>query len=89
LRPDGGAEAFEELIQALAGENPIVKDMLVSWQSYCQRLREEDPLPLAHEFARATAKLFYHAAWVRISEKAEHHPEPEWISQLADTVLSS
>ena len=84
LRDGGGSIEFAELIIELAAGQSAVLAKLDRWRDHkTTLLAADDVLPLAHDFATATADLFYHACWARIAANAEHHPAPEEIDRLA------
>lgn len=67
LRPDGGADAFADLIHELAEGEPRVLAWLAPWQKMRHEIEAaDDPLPRARAFYNATARLLLRAIWARI-----------------------
>jgi hypothetical protein len=66
LRPDGGADAFAELIEELAEGEPRVLAWLEPWQKMRHQIEAcDDPLPRARAFYDATSRLLLRAVWAR------------------------
>ena len=85
LRQGGGADEFAALIGELADDATAIEPVFTEWQSLRTKLsRDQDPLPAAHDFAALSAKLYLQACWQRIGHMAHHHPEPEYLSHLAN-----
>ena len=72
LHPEEGSDAFSELINTLAcGEARIMK-ALIQWQDDKKNIMAvDDPLP--HDFAQATALLFYKATWAKVAHVSATH----------------
>jgi alkylation response protein AidB-like acyl-CoA dehydrogenase len=88
LRPGGGADAFEDLISELSNGAADVTTDLEHWCKI-RRWMSDTPDPAAHadEFYQKTAHLFHKAIWSRIRATANHHSQPERITELAGKVL--
>ncbi len=85
LRQGGGADEFAALIGELADDATAIEPVFTEWQSLRTKLsRDQDPLPAAHDFAALSAKLYLQACWQRIGHMAHHHPEPQYLSHLAN-----
>lgn len=85
LHAKGGADAFEALIETLAGPS----DALDHWRSHRAKVADApDPDVHAHQFAQATAQLFFNAVWAKIAAFADHHPNPKELKNIAYSVLN-
>ena len=85
-----GADLFADLIRELGSGSERVLADLSAWEDRRDQMRAAaDAEALAHDFAQATARLFYLACWARCASVATHHPEPDRITALAERVLSS
>ncbi|MDJ0639007.1 MAG: acyl-CoA dehydrogenase family protein [Paracoccaceae bacterium] len=88
LRPDGGADEFEDLIAELAKGDPSVTNKLGKWRAARRWMAEvPDPTPYADAFYRKTAELFQKAIWTRSLSAADHHPTPARLKALAQRAL--
>ncbi len=71
LRPDGGADAFANLIRELAQDEPRVMAWLEPWQHMRHQIEaSDDPLPRARAFYDETTRLLLRAIWARIGQVA-------------------
>lgn len=85
-----GADQFADLIRDLAGTSDGVIDRLTAWEQWRDRMRHSDePEGQAHDFAQATAQLFFRACWAKCARVSDRHPASDRILALADRVLSS
>lgn len=79
---------FADLVRDLAHDRPEILAALKHWQVASSHVRaSEQPDRHAHSFAQQTARLFYAAAWSRIVQHADMHPDPERLRRLAAGVL--
>ncbi|MCY0093741.1 acyl-CoA dehydrogenase family protein [Hoeflea ulvae] len=63
-----GADAFGNLITELAEDAPDVMGQLEAWRALrAQVVASDQPAELAHEFAQASAQLFFRAVWNRMA----------------------
>ena len=89
LRPEEGSDAFAGLIEQLSGDEARVLNALQDWKNKkAFIIGEDDPLPHAHDFAQATAHLFYKASWAKICQVADAHHDGEYLRHLAERVLT-
>ncbi len=85
-----GADQFAELIRELGGGSDKLMGALADWEAWRDRLRTSDAAEYeAHDFAQATARLFFRACLAKCAAVADRHPEPARIKALAERVLSS
>ena len=84
LKQGTGADDFAAMVCAIAGDNADVAVLLDRWQrARGMVIAADDPLPLAHDFAQLTAKLYFHAAWARIVAASEGTPQAPGYARLA------
>ena len=89
LRQGGGADEFAALISELVDGATTIEPVFTEWQSLRTELSgDQDPLPVAHEFAALSAKLYLQACWHRIGKVAHHHSGAEYLSHLAQQVVA-
>lgn len=88
LRQGGGADAFADLAREFGADDATACARLKDWQDMRSKLEAaSDPLPMAHEFAKASAKLFEAAIWNRIRTVADRHPSRTDLARLGNQVL--
>ncbi|MEM5582665.1 acyl-CoA dehydrogenase family protein [Roseibium sp. AS2] len=88
LIPKGGGAALERFLRAEcalhAAAFPELEKHLEAWCAARDGLLvSEDPAVRAHDFMTLTGDTLQAALWARMSEKADHHPQPERIRHLA------
>lgn len=71
---EGAAVAeFAALIDGLAGDDPATLAALAAWRKVAGQIAaSDDPLPLAHDFAQQSGRLFLRAVWQRIAAAARN-----------------
>lgn len=85
LQSGKAAEDFVALVNELANDDEKIKKAAASWLNRAQQLRSlTDPTVDAHSFSNLTRELLLQAVWVRIEEKAEHHPNVSDLKSLID-----
>ena len=66
-----------------------VMQRLEPWRALRSRLANtDDPLPYAHDFAKASGEVFSMAVWSRIARAAKHHSREADLMRLARKVLN-
>lgn len=89
LRVGAGAEAFADLVFAIAKEtdSPGVREAAELWAQACDTVRgAEDAAVLAHDFMQLTGLVLFLAVWARIGALSEASPEPERYARVAGFV---
>lgn len=67
-----GADQFDKLVCALATENTALVHKINAWrEERAKMLLLDDPSAQAHQFAQATAELFFRAVWERIASVSD------------------
>jgi hypothetical protein len=80
LRAGNGAEAFADLIAAIADEtgSKFVREAGELWAQARDAVRKApDTSVLAHDFMQLTGQVLFLAVWARIGARATLSPEPE------------
>ena len=84
LQQGTGANDFAAMVCGIAGDTADVAALLARWEhARGMVIAAADPLPLAHDFAQLTAKLYFHAAWARNVAAAEGTPRAQDYARLA------
>ncbi len=86
------AKAFETFVpnEAAKSGSRNIELSLEKWQAMKTDLQScADPTPLAFSFMNLTAETILQCLWERMSRLAEHHPDPERISTLAQYALKA
>ncbi|WP_319517697.1 acyl-CoA dehydrogenase family protein [uncultured Martelella sp.] len=90
LKDGAGADAFTALIDRLADGDTEIAALAQIWNQWRDKvLAAEDPTPLAHDFARLTATLYYRAVWSRIAAAGASGPDTAKLRRLKDHVLAA
>ncbi|MCK7613015.1 acyl-CoA dehydrogenase family protein [Roseibium sediminicola] len=93
LLPADAGRAFEAFLQAECGargpSHPRLLKLMQSWQAARdQVLASADPSELAHDFMALTCGTLLPFLWARMTDAAEHHPDPARIRRLANKALA-
>jgi len=86
LRIGNGAEAFADLIVAIADEtgSQAVRESADLWRQARDAVREAvSPSALAHDFMQLTGQVLFLAVWARIGMMSKESPEPDRYGRVA------